>query len=165
MEEAPKEMEVAGMEGKTDDDNGEDGIDGSDGGSPSLSTKVVLALETIATEANMDMEAVGAPSEVKTEMVGAHFQPPDPAAVEPSESEERDVDNTSPVLVMMAPHSNVCDDRPNTNNSLNGVITTDTTKEASVENPGLVQGSQVGWKIYSRDTEPLPVPMIPPASS
>ena len=79
-------------------------------------------METITIEAKMDMEAVGAPSEAKTEMAEAHFQPPVPVAVEPSESEERDVDNTSPVLVMMAPHSNVCDDRPNTNNSLNGVI-------------------------------------------
>ena len=66
-------------------------------------------------------------------MAGAHLPPLVPVAVAPSEAEERDVDNTSPELVMMASYSNVCDDRPNTNNSLNGVITTDTTKEAYVK--------------------------------
>ena len=55
----------------------------------------------------------------------------------------RDVDNTSPELVMMAPHSNVCDDRPNTNDILDGVIPTDTSKEDSAENPGSGQGRQV----------------------
>ena len=69
-------------------------------------------------------------------MARAHFLPPAPVAVEPSESEERDVDNTSPELVMMAPHYNVCDDRPNTNEILDEVIPTDATKEASAENPG-----------------------------
>ena len=101
-------------------------------------------METIAIEAKMAMEAVGEPAEAKTEMVGAHFLPPVPVAVAPSETDERDVDNTSPELMMMAPHSNVCDDRPNTNDSLDGVIPTDATKEASAENPGSGQGSQVG---------------------
>ena len=59
-----------------------------------MSTKVVLALETIAIEVKMAMEAVGAPSEVKTEMEEAHLQPPVPVAVAPNESDERDVDNT-----------------------------------------------------------------------
>ena len=36
MEEAPKAMEVAGMEGDAADDDVEDGIDGGDGGSPLL---------------------------------------------------------------------------------------------------------------------------------
>ena len=66
---------------------------------------------------------------------------------------------------MMASYSNVCDDRPNTNNSFDGLIPTDGTKEASTENPVSVEGSQLGWTIYSRDTEPFPVPMIPPSSS
>ena len=66
---------------------------------------------------------------------------------------------------MMATYSNVCDNRSNTNDSLDGVIQTDATKEDSAENMGSVQGSQVGWMIYSGDTEPLSVPMIPPASS
>ena len=44
MEEAPRAMEVAGMKGEAADDNGEYGIDGGDGGSPSLSMKVVLAM-------------------------------------------------------------------------------------------------------------------------
>ena len=65
---------------------------------------------------------------------------------------------------MMAPHYNVYDDRPNTNDSLDGVIPTDVTKEDSAENPGSGQGSQVGWTIYIGDTELFPVPMIPPAS-
>ena len=65
----------------------------------------------------------------------------------------------------MAPYHNVCYDIPNTNDSLYGVIPTYATKEASVENPGYGQSSQVGWTIYSRDTDPLPVPMITPASS
>ena len=118
FEEAPRAMEVAGMEGEAADYDGEGGIDGGDGGSPSLSMKVVLEMDTISIEANMYMEAVGAPAEAKTEMAGAHFPPPVPVAVSPSEAEERDVDNTSPELVMMVPHSNVCDERPNTNNSL-----------------------------------------------
>ena len=66
---------------------------------------------------------------------------------------------------MMATHSNVCDDRTNTNTSLDGMIPTDATKEDYTENTGLGKGSQVGWMIYSGDTYPLPVPMIPPASS
>ena len=111
------------------------------------------------------MGAVGEPVDTKTETAGAHFLPPVPVAVAPSESEERDVDNISPELVMMAPHSNVRDEITNTNESLDGVIPTDATKEAFAENTGLGHGSQVGWTIYSRDTEPLPVPMIPPASS
>ena len=32
MEEAPRAMEVMGMEGEVDDDDGEYGIDGGDGG-------------------------------------------------------------------------------------------------------------------------------------
>ena len=87
VEEAQRAIEVAGMEGKTSDDNGEDGIDGGDGGSPSLSMKVVLAMETIAIEANMDMEAVVAPAEANTEMAGAHLPPLFPVAVEPSDAE------------------------------------------------------------------------------
>ena len=55
----------------------------------------------------------------------------------PSEAEERDVDNTSPELVMMEPHSNVCDERPNTNGSLDGVNPTDAAKDDSAENTGL----------------------------
>ena len=65
----------------------------------------------------------------------------------------------------MVPHSNVYDDRPNTNESLNEVIPTDATKEASAKYLLSEQGSQVGWTIYSRDTELLPVNMIPSASS
>ena len=110
------------------------------------------------------MEAVGTLVEVKTDMVGAHFLPPVPVAVAPSEVEERDVDNTSPELVMMASHFNFCDYIPNTDDILDGVIPTDATKEYFAENPGLQQGSQLGWTIYSIDTEPLPIPMIPPAS-
>ena len=98
-------------------------------------------------------------------MAGAHFPPPVPVAVAPSESEERDVENTLPELVMMAPHSNVCDDISNTNDSLDPVIQTDATKEDSAENPGSRQCIQVGRTIYSGDTQPLTVPMIPPASS
>ena len=41
-------MEFAGMEVDAADDYGEDGIDGGYGGSPSLSMKVVMAMETIA---------------------------------------------------------------------------------------------------------------------
>ena len=113
----------------------------------------------------MDIETVDVPAEAKTEMAGAHLPPPVPVAVEPSELEERNVDNTSLELVMMVHHSNICDKIPNTNGSLDKMILTDMTKETSAENPGSGQGSQVGWKIYSGDTEPLPVPMIPPASS
>ena len=65
----------------------------------------------------------------------------------------------------MSPHSNVCDDTPNTNDSLDVVIPTEATKEASAENSGSGKGNQIRWTIYSRDTETLPVPMIPPASS
>ena len=108
-------------------------------------------METIEIEANMAMEAVGAPAEAKTEMAGSHFPPLVPVSVAPSEAEERNVDNTSPDLMTMAPYSNVCDDRSNTNNSLDGVIPTDMTKEASTENLGSGKGSQVGWKLYSGD--------------
>ena len=130
-----------------------------------MSIKVVLEMKTTEIEANMDMEAVGTPTEAKIDMEGAHFPPPVTVSVETSESEERDVDNISPDMVMMATHSNVCDDRPNTNDSLDGVIPTDATNEASAENPGSEQCSQVRWTIDSGDTEPLPVPMIPPDSS
>ena len=77
-----------------------------------------------------------APPEAKTEMAGAHLPPPVPVTVAPSEAEERDVDNISPELARMAPHYNVCDDRPNTNESLDGVIPMDATKEDSAENKG-----------------------------
>ena len=36
MEEEPRAMKVAGMESEAADDDGENGIDGGDGGSPSL---------------------------------------------------------------------------------------------------------------------------------
>ena len=147
VEEAPRAMEVPGMEGEAADDNGEDDIDGSDGGSPSLSMKVTLTMKNIAIEAKMDMDAVGAPEEAKTDMEGAHFPPPVPVAVAPSEEEERDVKNASPKLVIMAPHSNVCDDIPNTNDSLDGVIPTEATKEDSEENMGSGKVIQVGWTI------------------
>ena len=65
----------------------------------------------------------------------------------------------------MAPHSNVCDYRPNTNDSLDGVISTDATKEASAENTRSGQGTQIGWTIYRGDKETLPMPIIPPSSS
>ena len=55
VEEAPRSMEVAGMEGNKADDYGEDGIDGCDGGSPSLSMKVVLEMDTIEIEDKMSM--------------------------------------------------------------------------------------------------------------
>ena len=84
----------------------------------------------------MDMKAVGAPAEANIEMTGVHLPPPVPVALAPSEVEEKDVENTSTELVMMATHSNVCDDRSNTKESLNGVIPTDAAKEASTENPG-----------------------------
>ena len=83
---------------------------------------------TIAIEANMAMEAVGSPEEAKTEIAEAHVPPPFPVTVAPSEAEERDVDNKSPELVMMAPHSNVCGDRPNNNDSFYGVIPMNSTK-------------------------------------
>ena len=105
--------------------------------------KVVLKMETISIESKMSMEAVGAPANTKTEMAVSHFPPPVPALVELSEAEEMDAKNTSPELVIMAPHSNVYDDRPNTDDSLYGVITTNTTKEASAENPVSGQGSQL----------------------
>ena len=73
------------MEGEAADDDGEDDIDGGDGGSPSLSMKLVLEMETIAIESNMDTEAVGAPAEAKTYMAGSHLPPPVPVAVAPSE--------------------------------------------------------------------------------
>ena len=85
VEEALMEMEVAGMEREADNDDGEYGIDGGDGVSPSLSMKVILAMETIEIEAKMDMEAVCAPAEAKTEMAGAYFPTPVPVAVAPSE--------------------------------------------------------------------------------
>ena len=66
---------------------------------------------------------------------------------------------------MMAPNSDFCDDRPNTIDSLDRVIPTELTNVASAENPGSGKGSQVGRRIYSGDTDPLPVPMIPTASS
>ena len=97
-------------------------------------------------------------------MSGAHFLPLVPVAVTPSEAEERKVENKSPELVTIEPNSNFCDGRPNTNDSLDGVIPADATKEASAENQGSGQGSQVGWAIYSGDTEHLPVTMITPAS-
>ena len=86
---------------------------------------------TTAIEAKMVMGAVGETTEAKREMAGAHLPPPVPVAVASSVSKERDVDNTSPELVMMVPHSNVCDYRPNTNYSLDGVIPTNATNEAS----------------------------------
>ena len=98
-------------------------------------------------------------------MSGDHFPPPVPVAVATSEVEERNFDNTSPELVMMALHSNVCDDRHKNNNRLDGVIPTDAPKETFAENQGSGQGIQVGWTIYIGDTESLPVPMIPLASS
>ena len=55
VEEAPRAMEFAGMEGEADDDTGEDGIDGGDGGSPSLSMKVLLEMDTISIESKMTM--------------------------------------------------------------------------------------------------------------
>ena len=66
MEEAARAMEVAGTEGEAADDDGEDGIDAGDGGSPSLSMKVVLIIYTISIEAKMYMEAVGVSTEAKT---------------------------------------------------------------------------------------------------
>ena len=69
-------------------------------------------------------------------MAGAHLPPPVPVAVATRESEEMDMDNTSTELVMMATHTNVCDNRPNTNDRLDRAIPTDATKEASTENPG-----------------------------
>ena len=108
---------------------------------------------------------MGAPAEANIEMTGVHLPPPVPVALAPSEVEEKDVENTSTELVMMATHSNVCDDRPNSNDILDEVIPTEATKEDSAENPGSGQGTQVWWTIYRGDTEMLPVPMIPPASS
>ena len=61
VEEALRAMEVTGMEGEAADDDGEYGICGGDGGSTSLSMKVVLAMDTIAIESKMDMESVGTP--------------------------------------------------------------------------------------------------------
>ena len=122
-------------------------------------------MKTIEIEAKMAMEVMGTPAEANTDMSGAHFPPPVPISVALSESEEMDADNTSPEMVMMETHSNVCDDRTNINDSLDAVIPTDATKEASAENTGSVQVIQVGWTTYSGYTEPLPVPMIPPASS
>ena len=68
VEEAPRAMEVAGMEGEADNDDGEDGIDGGNGGSPSLSMNLVLTMNTIEIEDKMAMESVGAPAEVKTDV-------------------------------------------------------------------------------------------------
>ena len=50
-----------------------------------MSMKVVLIMETIEIDAKMDMEAVGAPAEAKTDIEGAHFPPPVPVSVAPSE--------------------------------------------------------------------------------
>ena len=86
VEGAPRAMEVVETEGGADDEYGEDGIDGGDVGSPSLSMKVVLATMTISIEARMDMEAVGENVEEKTEMEGAHFSPPVPVEVAPSDT-------------------------------------------------------------------------------
>ena len=47
---------------------------------------------------------MGAPAEAKTERTGAHLPPLVTVALAPSEEEERDVDNTSPSLVIMEPH-------------------------------------------------------------
>ena len=47
--------------------------------------KVVLIMETIAIDAKMAMETAGVPAEAKTEMSGAHFPPPVPVSVAPSE--------------------------------------------------------------------------------
>ena len=99
------------------------------------------------------MEALGAPAEAKTEMAGSHFLLSVPVSVAPSEAEERYVDNTSPEMTIVEPHSNVFDDRPNTNDSLDGLIPTDITKEAPVENLGSGHRSHVGWMIYSGDTQ------------
>ena len=55
VEEAPRAMEFAGMEVEAADDAGEDGIDGGDGGSPSLSMKVLLEMDTISIKSNMAM--------------------------------------------------------------------------------------------------------------
>ena len=44
VEEASRAVEAAGMEDEADDDDGEYGINGGDGGSPSLSMKVVLEM-------------------------------------------------------------------------------------------------------------------------
>ena len=44
MEEAPRVVEFAGMEGEAADYDGEDVIDGGDGGSPSFSMNVVLVM-------------------------------------------------------------------------------------------------------------------------
>ena len=49
--------------------------------------KVLLAMETIAIEDKIDMEAVGTPAEVKTYMAGSHPPPPVSIAVAPSEAE------------------------------------------------------------------------------
>ena len=49
--------------------------------------KVVLEMDTIETEANNAMEAVGAPAETKTDMTGAHFPLPVPVALSHSEEE------------------------------------------------------------------------------
>ena len=48
VEEEPKAMEVAGMKDKAADYNGENDIYGGDGGSPSLSMMVILAVESIS---------------------------------------------------------------------------------------------------------------------
>ena len=55
VEEALRAMGVAGIEGKAADDDGEHGIGGGYVGSPPLSMKLVLAMDTIAIEANMDI--------------------------------------------------------------------------------------------------------------
>ena len=65
VEEAPREMELAGTEGETDNDGREDGIGGGDGWSLSLSMNMLLEMDTIEIESKMAMEAVGAPAESK----------------------------------------------------------------------------------------------------
>ena len=59
-----------------------------------MSTKVLPAMENIAIEAKMAMEAVNVPAEAKKEMTGSHFTPLVSLSVAPSEAEERDVENT-----------------------------------------------------------------------
>ena len=48
--------------------------------------KVVLEMDTIETEANNAMEAVGTPAEANPDMAGYHLPPPVPASVAPSEA-------------------------------------------------------------------------------
>ena len=48
--------------------------------------KVVLEMDTIETEANNAMEAVGATAEANPDMAGDHLPPPVPVSVAPSEA-------------------------------------------------------------------------------